>query len=333
MDHAYHGRVSSGGGKKAIIAAFLANLAIAVAKLVGFLLTGSSSMLAESVHSLADTGNQGLLLLGGRRAEKHATRQHPFGYGRERYFWSFIVALVLFSAGGVFAIFEGVEKILHPHALESVPVAIVILVVAIAAETFSFRTALAEAAPERGDASLWQFVRRSKRPELPVVVLEDLAALIGLCLALVAVGVAEVTGQPRWDGVGTAAIGVVLVAVAVVLAIEMKSLLIGEAATVGTEDQIVAVVEGHPEVVRVIHLRSEHLGPDELLVGVKVEFTGSLDVAHLADAVNQVEAAVRAQVPSVKHLYVEPDVTRPDHEPHTPPDRAATEKADPAGRH
>ena len=169
-----------GHGTRAVIAALLANVGIAVAKFVGFVITGSASMLAESIHSVADSGNQCLLLLGGRRARREADEAHPFGYGRERYFWAFIVALVLFSLGGAFAIFEGIEKIRHPHEVESPAVAIAILLFAVALETYSFRTAIVEADKIRGDASWWQFIRRSKNPELPVVLLEDLGAEIGL---------------------------------------------------------------------------------------------------------------------------------------------------------
>jgi len=303
---------SSGGtgGTKAIVAAFLANLGIAIAKFLGFLFTGSSSMLAESIHSVADTGNQGLLLLGGKRAQREATPEHPFGFGRERYFWSFIVAVVLFLLGGVFALFEGYEKVTHPHEVESAPVAIVILLLAIVAEGLSFRTALRESAGERRGRSLFTYIRRSKSPEFPVVILEDFAALTGLALALAALGTALVTGNARWDGVGTLCIGVLLVVVAVVLAVEMKSLLIGESASAEVQRHITAAIEGDDHVNRVIHLRTEHLGPDELLVGVKVAFAPTLDVATLAGAIDRVEAAVRDKVPSVRLLYVEPDLDR-----------------------
>jgi cation diffusion facilitator family transporter len=300
----------SGHGTKAVIAALIANAGIAVAKFVGFLITGSASMLAESIHSTADSGNQGLLLLGGRRAKKAADQSHPFGYGRERYFWAFIVAMVLFSLGGAFAMFEGVEKIRHPHELESAGVAIGILVVAICLETFSFRTAIVEANHVRGDAGWWQFIRRSKNPELPVVLLEDLGALVGLVLALAGVTLSLVTDDAVWDGYGTLSIGVLLTIIAIVLAIEMKSLLLGETATEAVETSIKAAIEGDPSVESLIHLRTQHIGPEELLVGAKVSFRAGLTVPKLADAVNRVETAVRAAVPEARIMYIEPDVVR-----------------------
>jgi cation diffusion facilitator family transporter len=302
--------MSTGGGTKAILAALGANLGIAVLKLGAFVMTGSAAMLAESIHSLADSGNQGLLLLGGRKARKAATPEHPFGYGTERYFWAFVVSLVLFSAGGVFALFEGIEKILHSeHDLESPGIAIAVLIGAIALETFSFRTAIKEANHVR-TTGWWAFIRRSRSPELPVVLLEDFAALTGLVLALAAVTAAIVTGDPVWDGYGTLAIGVLLVGVAIVLAVEMKSLLIGESATPEVQRQITGAIEETPSVRRVIHQRTMHLGPDELLVGVKVEFASDLTVAELAHEVDEVEARVREAVPQAATLYIEPDVSR-----------------------
>ncbi|TQL22161.1 cation diffusion facilitator family transporter [Streptomyces sp. SLBN-134] len=222
--------MSASGGTKAIVAALAANLAIAVAKFVAFLFSGSSSMLAESVHSLADSGNQGLLLVGGKRAQRQATPQHPFGYGRERYIYAFLVSIVLFSVGGMFALYEGYEKIKHPHELEHWYWPVGVLVFAIIAESFSFRTAIKESNGLRGDRSWKEFVRHAKAPELPVVLLEDLGALIGLILALGGVGLALATGDSVWDGIGTLCIGVLLILIALVLAVETKSLLLGEAA-------------------------------------------------------------------------------------------------------
>jgi len=299
-----------GHGTKAVIAALLANAGIAVAKFVGFIITGSASMLAESIHSAADSGNQGLLLLGGKRARRAADASHPFGYGRERYFWAFVVALVLFSLGGAFAIYEGISKIRHPHAVESAGVAIGILILAIALETFSFRTAIVEANHVRGDSGWWQFIRRSKNPELPVVLLEDLGALVGLVLALAAVSITLATDDPMWDGIGTLSIGVLLTVIAVVLAIEMKSLLLGETADAKVEESIRAAIEIEPAVERLIHLRTQHIGPDELLIGAKVAFIGDLTVPELASAVNRVETTVRAAVPAARIMYIEPDVMR-----------------------
>jgi cation diffusion facilitator family transporter len=299
-----------GHGTKAVIAALMANAGIAVAKFAGFVITGSASMLAESIHSVADSGNQALLLLGGKRARREADDEHPFGYGRERYFWAFVVALVLFSLGGAFAIFEGVEKIRHPHELESVRVAIGILLFALVLESWSFRTAIHEARPIKGDASWWQFIRRSKNPELPVVVLEDLGALIGLLIALTAVTTAHLTGDAIYDGIGTLVIGILLTAIAVVLAIEMKSLLIGESATAKVQEQIRAGITGDPEVERLIHLRTQHIGPEELLIGAKVSFADDLAVVELAGAVDRLEARVRERVPEARIMYIEPDVMR-----------------------
>jgi len=298
------------GSKKAILAAFLANSAIAVAKLVGFFLTGAASMLAEAVHSSADAGNQGLLFLGGARARKTATPEHPFGYGRERYFWSFVVALVLFTLGGLFALYEGIDKLRHPHEIESATVAFVILGLAIVVEIFSFRTAIKESLHVKGTESWWQFIRRSKSPELPVVLLEDLGALVGLIFAVIGLGVAEITGNPRWDAVGSIAIGALLVVIAVILVIEMKGLLIGEAAKPATISSIHQVMGSTDRVRKVIHLRTQHIGPDELLVGAKLSFDPSLEMPELAEAINEVEHRVRAAVPSARVIYIEPDIER-----------------------
>jgi len=300
-----------GHGTKAVVAALLANAGIAVAKFVGFLITGSGSMLAESVHSVADSGNQALLLLGGRRAQLKPTPEHPFGYGRERYFWAFVVAIILFSVGGMFATYEGIEKIRHPHELESVGVAIVILLIALVLETLSLRTAVVEANKVRDpQTSWWSFIRRSKNAELPVVLLEDTAAEIGLVLALAAVSVAHVTDEPRWDGLGTLAIGILLIVVAVVLAIEMKGLLIGESATIADQQKITAAIEVEPSVKRLIHMRTQHIGPDELLVGAKIELVPDMSVTEAAEAVDRIESSVRRAVPSARMMYLEPDVFR-----------------------
>ncbi|GAC66202.1 cation diffusion facilitator family transporter [Gordonia soli] len=299
------------GSKRAIIAALLANAGIALAKFVGFLITGSSSMLAEAVHSVADTSNQGLLLLGQRRAAKAADRLHPFGYGRSRYFYSFIVALVLFTLGSLFAIYEGVEKIrhAHDHGLESPIVAVVILVVAIALEGYSFRTAFRESKPLKGSASWWRFIRNSRSPELPVVLLEDTGALVGLLLALGGVGLTWLTGNAIWDGVGTLCIGVLLGIIAVILIVEMKSLLIGEGATEDEETALQSALVGEG-VDRVIHLRTQYLGPEELLVAAKIAIPPKTDVAAVAAAIDSAEARVRAALPQARVIYLEPDLDR-----------------------
>ncbi|CAA9248439.1 MAG: Cation transporter [uncultured Acidimicrobiales bacterium] len=298
------------GSKKAILAAFLANAAIAVAKLVGFFLTGAASMLAEAVHSSADAGNQGLLFLGGARARKTATPEHPFGYGRERYFWSFVVALVLFTLGGLFALYEGIEKLRHPHEIESATVAFVILGLAIVVETVSFRTAIKESLHVKGKESWWQFIRRSKSPELPVVLLEDLGALLGLIFAVVGLGMAEITGSPRWDAVGSIAIGSLLVVIAIVLVIEMKGLLIGESASPAALSGIQQAMESTDRVHKVIHMRTQHIGPDELLVAAKLSFDPTLELPALAEAINDCEHRIRAAVPAARVIYIEPDIER-----------------------
>ncbi len=298
------------GSKKAIFAALAANIGIAVAKLVAFFITGSSSMLAESVHSMADSSNQGLLLLGGKRAKKAPTTDHPFGFGRERYFWSFVVSIILFTLGALFAIYEGEEKIRHPHELESASVAIGVLFVAILLEAYSFRTAIIESNHVRGNASWPQFIRRAKVPELPVVLLEDFGALIGLVLALLGVGLTILTGNPVWDGVGTLCIGLLLGVIAIILSIEMKSLLIGEAADPLEEQKIVKAVTDAATVRDLIFIRTQHFGPEQLLVTIKAEFDPTLTMGELAQAIDDVEIAIRDVVPAADYLFIEPDVRR-----------------------
>ncbi|HKA04575.1 MAG TPA: cation diffusion facilitator family transporter [Acidimicrobiales bacterium] len=298
------------GSRRAIIAAFLANLGIATIKFIGAAITGSAGLLAEGVHSLADTGNQGLLFLGGSRARQKATPEHPFGFGRERYFWSFVVALVLFSMGGLFAIYEGIDKLIHPHAPESLWVAVTILLLSIVLESWSLRTAKHESNPLKGRQSWWSFIRTSRNPELPVVLLEDTGALCGLFFALVGVLLAHFTDEPRWDAAGSLAIGILLVVIAMVLAVEMKGLLIGESATPEMQKAIADAMTNAPSVRRLIHLRTEHLGPDDVLVGAKLEFDPTMSVPDLADAIDDVEARVRSVVPAARVMYLEPDVHR-----------------------
>jgi len=302
--------MSTAGSTRAIIAALLANAGIAVAKFVGFIITGSSSMLAESVHSVADTSTQGLLLFGQRQARKEADDLHPFGYGRSRYFYSFVVALVLFTLGSVFALYEGYHKISHPEELTSPVVAIAILLVAICLESYSFRTAAVESRPLKGSASWWHFIRTSRNPELPVVLLEDTGALIGLALALGGVGLSMLTGDPVWDGIGTMAIGVLLGIIAVILMIEMHSLLIGEGATSQEDKAIRAALAQTPNVDRLIHIRTQYLGPDELLVGAKIALAADTDLATVAATIDAAESAVRAAVPAARVIYLEPDLDR-----------------------
>ncbi|WP_030422594.1 cation diffusion facilitator family transporter [Streptomyces sp. SCSIO 75703] len=315
--------MSASGGTKAIVAALGANLAIAVAKFVAFAFSGSSSMLAEGVHSLADSGNQFLLLLGGKRAQRAATPQHPFGYGRERYVYAFLVSIVLFSVGGMFALYEGYEKIKHPHAVEHWYWPVGVLVFAIIAEGISFRTAIKESNTLRGTLSWKEFIRRAKAPELPVVLLEDFGALIGLVLALGGVGVALLTGDGVWDGVGTLCIGVLLIVIALVLAAETKSLLLGEAAGPEQLTRIESALVDGDSVPRVIHMRTLHLGPEELLVAAKIAVRHDDTAAQIATAIDAAEARIRQAVPIARVIYLEPDIYS-EAEAAKGPDREAT---------
>ena len=305
-----HAGGGHGGGTRAIIAALAANLGIALTKFIAYFLTSSSSMLAEGVHSLADSGNQLLLLIGGRRARREADEAHPFGYGRERYVFAFIVSIVLFSLGGLFALYEAFHKWQEPHPIDSwkwVPVAV--LVAAIGLESFSFRTAIHESNQVRGQQGWVSFVRTAKAPELPVVLLEDFGALIGLVLALGGVGMTLATDDGRWDAAGTAGIGVLLVMIAVVLALETKSLLLGEAASSSDVAAIRLALVG-PGVTSVIHLRTMHLGPEEVLVAAKIEIPAATTAADVAAAIDAAEARVREAVPIARVIYLEPDLRR-----------------------
>ncbi len=300
--------MSSEGGTTAILAALAANVGIAVTKFVAFLLTRSSSMLAESIHSLADSGNQLLLLVGGKRARRRATPEHPFGYGRERYVYAFIVSVVLFSVGGLFALYEAWHKFHDPQGIDSwqwVPV--VVLLASIGLEGFSFRTAIRESRPTKGGRSWVAFIRTAKAPELPVVLLEDFGALLGLLFALAGVGLTLATGNGRWDAAGTAMIGLLLVTIAAVLATEMKSLLLGESATAEDVAAIERALPG-PGVPRVIHLRTMHLGPEELLVAAKIAVDAGESATDVARAIDAAEQRVRAAVPIARVIYLEPDI-------------------------
>jgi len=309
--------VSASGGSKAILAAFGANLGIALAKLIAFLLTGATSMLAESIHSLADSGNQGLLLLGGRKAHRPPDERHPFGHASERYFWAFVVALVLFSIGGLFALYEGIEKLRRPHVVESPLVAIGVLLFAVCLEGYSLRTAVRETGKlKRPSDSYWQFVRRSKVPELPIVLLEDVGALIGLALALLGVVLAWTTDQPRFDALGSVGIGILLVGIALTLAVEMKSLLIGEAAEPEVTDSLKQAIADSPEVARLIHMRTLQLGPEDLLVAAKIELSPAARTREdVARAIDATEARMRTAIPMARLIFLEPDVLRPDAAP------------------
>ena len=300
--------MSASGGNKAIVAAFAANLGIAVTKFVAWVFSGSSSMLAEAVHSVADAGNQLLLLLGGRKAKKRADLEHPFGYGRERYVYAFVVSIILFSIGGVFSLYEGFDKLQHPHPLENVWLPILVLAIAMVLESFSLRTAIKESNHVRGNQTWVQFIRHAKAPELPVVLLEDVAALTGLTFAFVGVGLAVITDEPIWDAVGTLAIGVLLVLVAIILGIETKSLLVGEGASKKDLDAIKTAILDGPETKRIIHLKTLYLGPDEILVGAKLTFDGEHRFADIATDINAVETRIRAAVPLARTIYLEPDI-------------------------
>jgi cation diffusion facilitator family transporter len=307
--------MSASGGGKAIMAAFLANMGIAVAKFIAWFLSGSASMLAEAIHSVADSGNQLLLLLGGRQAKRRADREHPFGYGRERYVYAFVVSIILFSVGGLFAIYEGVDKLRHPHALDErwwwLP--IVVLVVAIGLESFSLRTAIVESNHVRAEGQSWvSFVRHAKAPELPVVLLEDIGALTGLVFALFGVGLTVITGNTVFDAIGTLMIGTLLILIAIILGIETKSLLVGEGATEADHRRIVDAIEAGPEVQRIIHIKTLYLGPDELLVAAKLGFPSDAPLAQVASHIDHVEQRVRAAVPTARVIYFEPDIYRPD---------------------
>lgn len=300
--------MSASHGTKAVVAAFLANTGIAITKFVAWFFSGSASMLAEAIHSVADAGNQLLLLLGGRLAKRKADIDHPFGYGRERYVWAFVVALVLFSVGGLFSIYEGISKIQHPHEIDIVWLPLLVLGIAIVLESLSFRTAIKEANQVRGKARWAEFIRKAKSPELPVILLEDFAALLGLVFAFVAVGLSALTGNPLFDAIGTLFIGVLLIAVAIVLAIEMKSLLIGEGATKEDTARIAKILNDNGGVESIIHMKTLYLGPEELMVAAKVAFPPHTDIEHIATTINDLESQLRSEVPHARVIYLEPDL-------------------------
>ena len=311
---------------RAVLAALAANLGIAITKFVAFLLTGSASMLAESVHSVADTGNQVLLLIGRGRSDRPRSEDHPFGFGRERYFYGFVVSVMLFTVGAAFSIYDGIHKIITPEEIHNALIAFIVLGASMVLEGFSLRTAIHEANEVRGGRRWSTFIRRTKSPELPVILLEDTAALIGLLLAFIGVGLSVVTGNGRWDGVGSLGIGILLAAAAAILAIETKSLLIGEAASPDVQQRIVAAIEDGPELVRVIHLRTVHIGPDSVLVTAKVAVRASDSAAQLTAGINAAEQRVRALVPTAKTIYLEPDIYQPDQADHADPSIRAVER-------
>jgi cation diffusion facilitator family transporter len=293
---------------RAVLAALGANLGIAATKFAAFALTGSASMLSEAVHSVADSANQALLLLGRSRARQAQTEEHPFGFGRERYFYAFVVAVVLFTVGSLFSLYEGIERITHPEPVRSPVIAFGVLVIAMGLEGFSLRTAVRESRSARGRHSWTSFIRRAKAPELPAILLEDVAALTGLVFALAGVTVATITGNGIWDGAGSLGISVLLGGVAVVLAVEMKSLLIGESASDDVERRIVVALEDGPEVTCVIHMRTLHMGPESLLVAAKIAVRRADSAATLAAGIDAAERRVRAAVPIAEMIYLEPDL-------------------------
>lgn len=302
--------MSTEGSTRAIIAALIANIGIAITKFIAAAISGSASMFAEAIHSVADSGNQVLLIVGGRRARRAATAAHPFGYGRSRYIYAFIVSIVLFSVGGLFSINEGIAKLSHPHELEAAWLPLSVLAVSIVLESFSLRTALREAKHVRGSQSLVQFIRHAKSPELPVVMLEDMAALVGLIFAFGGVGLTVLTHDAVWDAIGTLAIGALLVAVAVILGIETSSLLLGEGASAGDVAAIRSAIEGVAGVESIIHMKTLYLGPDELLVGAKIAISSTDGAQSIVSAIDAAERAVRESVPVARVIYLEPDIRR-----------------------
>lgn len=309
--------MSTEGGIKAVVAALIANLGIAIAKFVAFLITGSASMLSEAIHSVADSCNQVLLLIGNKRSRRARDSTHQFGYGRLRYVYGFIVAIVLFLVGGVYSLYEGIHKILQPEELHDPQVAIAVLLIAIVLESFSLRTALAEAGKSRGSRSLFRFVRETRNPELPVILLEDSGALVGLMFALIGVGMATMTGDGRWDGLGAMAVGTLLVVIAIFLSIEMTSMLTGESALPEEDAAIRAAIEDTEGVERVIHMRTMHLGPDEILVAAKISVSGTRSVADVSAIIDKAESSLRATLDKRCVVYLEPDIFDADRTPDT----------------
>lgn len=302
--------MSTEGGMKAVVAALMANLGIALAKFIAFAFTGSSSMLTEAIHSLADSGNQVLLLIGNKRSKKAADAKHNFGYGRRRYVYGFVVAIVLFLVGGVFSLYEGLHKFQHPEEVKDAWIAFLVLGIAIVLEAFSFRTAIKEANHARGTRGYGKFLKDVRQPELPVILLEDAGALVGLVFALFGVSMAVITGNGQWDGIGAMAVGSLLVVIAVFLAMEMAAMLVGESALPEETAAIQAALEGSEGVIRVIHLRTLHVGPDELLVGAKIAVAHSDTGAEIASDIDSAEQAIRAAVPTARYIFLEPDIDR-----------------------
>ncbi len=305
------------GSKKVIVLALGANAGIAVAKFVAFFLTGSASMMAEAIHSVADTSNQLLLLLGLKKAAKPPDERHPFGYKMESYFWSFIVAIMLFSLGGLFALYEGLHKLHELDALEKAgkttemsnpAIAIGVLFFAIILEGISWWVATREVNSLRGETSLLRFIEGSKSTEIIVIWMEDTAALVGLFLALFGIGLVLLTGNPYWDVYATFAIGALLIAVAFLVARETKSLLIGEAATTESQDLIRKLVAETEGAVQLMNLRTMQLGEDEFLAALKIQWDTELTMAQLVERTNGLEHRIRETIPRARYVFVEADI-------------------------
>lgn len=300
--------MSASGGSKAVVAALLANIGIAITKFIAWAFSGSAAMLAEGVHSLADSGNQVLLLIGGKRAQQAPDREHPFGHGRVRYVYAFVVAIVLFTIGGVFSVYEGIAKIREPHPLEVWWLPLGVLVIAIVLESLSLRTAVRESRPHKGDATWFQFIRRSKAPELPVVLLEDLGALVGLVFAFCGVGLTVLTGNGLYDGIATVAIGVLLIGIACVVGVEVKSLLVGEGASDDDVARVEAAILEGRDIDRIIHMKTLYVGPDEFMIGAKISLAPQCTMHEVSVIVNLAERRIRDAIPSAKYIYLEPDI-------------------------
>ena len=317
---------------KAVIAALAANLGIAIAKFAAFFITGSASMLAEAIHSVADTGNEVLLLIGGGRSRRARTAEHPFGFGRERYFYGFVVAVMLFTIGAAFSLYDGIHKIISPGQLDSPLVAYVVLALSAVLEGFSLRTGIRESNLVRGERNWRQFIHLTKIPELPVVLLEDTAALLGLFFAFLGILLSQLTGHDQWDGVGSVCIGLLLACAAFIVGYETKSLLIGESASEEVTARIVVAVESGPEQYRLIHLRTSHIGPESLLVAGKIGVAAELTAANLAAGIDATEQRIREAVPIAETIYLEPDIYRPGQEDLTDPSIAVVERTSPRPR-
>ncbi|CAB4344981.1 MAG: cation diffusion facilitator family transporter [Actinobacteria bacterium] len=302
--------MSTEGGTKAVIAALMANTGIAVSKFAAFAVTGSASMLSEAIHSVADSLNQVLLLVGGNHSKRQASAQHQFGYGRLRYVYGFMVAIVLFLIGGLYSVVEGWHKLHEPHSIDNVAIAVTVLVVAIVLESFSFRTAIREANKIRKHRTMAQFIKDAREPELPVILLEDFGALVGLIFALFGVGMAWITHDGRWDGLGAIAIGVLLILIAIILVREMASMLVGESALPEEEAAVRTAIESAPIVERIIHLRTLHVGPEALLVAVKIAVDANKDAHQIVTGIDEAESILRAAVPNAEYVFFEPDFYR-----------------------